>query len=469
MKMIKKLATLMLVICLAVPCFSMLTYAADGRVMFTDPSAKAGETFEVKGVIERTAGAGFGKVEVTMTYDASLLKFQSGNGVTESQAGKITYSGDATSEVSNRHEFTIQFQALKEGNAKLEIAGATIKSVSGATLNYTKGSSAITIAEGDAPISTPVDVPTGEGATVEVNGESYVISNTLPEKDIPSGYEAATLDYDLETYNVVYNEGTGLYLAYLINEDNIGKFFMYVEEDATFAPFEQISISETVTIALLSDVSEVVLPKEYEETTVVLKDQEFPAWRNSEDPDFCILYAINNKGEKSLYQLDNEEATYQRFTAPEVVEEKIDKSFIGALSDVLENHLDYVILGTGIGFLLFIIIIVILGVKLYNRNAELDEIYDEYGIDPEDDKTEDDVILDLDDDEEDDYPDEEDEGGDEDEETASEAELFVQEGMREVFPEEEIEEASETDEAEDFDDEEDIFANFSMDFIDLDD
>ena len=69
--------------------------------------------------------------------------------------------------------------------------------------------------------------------------------------------------------------------------------------------------------------------------------------------------------------------------------------------------------------------------KLYNRNAELDEIYDEYGIEDEDD-TEDDVLLNLDEDEEDeDYED------DDVSDSVGEMEFLVQEGMKEVFPDEE--------------------------------
>ena len=250
---------------------------------------------------------------------------------------------------------------------------------------------------------------------------------------------------------------------------------------------------------------DVVLPEEYKATTVVLNEHDFPAWQTENADGFCILYAINNQGEKSLYQLDNTEGTYQRFVAPEVNEEFPDDSIIGKLSILLENHLDYVILGTGLGFLLFLLIIIILSVKLYNRNAELDEIYDEYGIGFEDD-TKDDVMLDIDDEDDDEYDEDED---DITEEELDEVSLFVQEGMKELTQEDvemiapvqekeltreivlEIPTESENKAKEDmesslgkaleevtsqkeekeslFDEDDDVFENFSVDFIDLDD
>ena len=133
MKMMKKLATLLLAICLVVPCFSMVSFAANGAIQFTDPSTKVGESLEVIGKVKRTDNTGFGKVSVTMTYDTSYLKFKSGNGIVESQAGEITYTGDATSDVGAVHEFKLLFDVLKAGTTKLTIKEATVKSVSGAT------------------------------------------------------------------------------------------------------------------------------------------------------------------------------------------------------------------------------------------------------------------------------------------------------------------------------------------------
>ena len=440
MKMIKKIATLLLAICLLVPCFSIMSYAADGEIMFTDPSTKTGEVVEIKGVVKLTRST-LGKIEITMTYDTSMLKFKSGDGVTESAAGTITYVGDATRDVGTRKEFVMKFDALKVGSAKLQIKDCVIKNVGGSVMDYVKGSSTVTIAQGTNPVTTAPE-PVSE-ATVDVNGEEYQFASEVPENEIPKGYEAATLNYDMVDYNVVYSESSGLYLAYLINAENVGKLFMYVEEDATFAPYETIEISDNITIALLSNVSEIELPSEYEKTEVVLNDQVFPAWQNKENSEFCVIYAINNNGVKSLYQLDKSEGTYQRFSAPEIVAEE-KETWVTKLSDVLEEHLDYVILGTGLGFLLFILIIVILSVKLYNRNAELDEIYEEYGLEERD--TEDDVTLEIDEDEEDegDYSYEEETAS---EEKKDEMESLVQEGMREVFPEETAKEGETMEEA----------------------
>ena len=91
MRAMKKFTTVILAICLLAVCFSVSVFAADGKIMFTDPTVKAGETVQVTGVVQKERG-NFGKISVTMKYDTEFLKFTSGDGVTEAESGKLTLS-----------------------------------------------------------------------------------------------------------------------------------------------------------------------------------------------------------------------------------------------------------------------------------------------------------------------------------------------------------------------------------------
>ena len=51
MKMMKRIANLLLVVCLAVSSFSMVAFAANGKIMFEVPSTKVGESLKFKGVL----------------------------------------------------------------------------------------------------------------------------------------------------------------------------------------------------------------------------------------------------------------------------------------------------------------------------------------------------------------------------------------------------------------------------------
>ena len=496
MKRMKKVAGLFLAVCLMVSCFSMMALAAN-RIMFEDPSTKVGETLRLKGVLE--ADSAIEDRKIVITYDTEKLKFQSGDSVSETGAGQLTYEVKGQ-QSANRVEFFMNFLVLKEGTAKVEVSSYEVYNTANAKLDLQRGNSTITIAAGEAPV-VPVDGPTantdGE-LRVEVDGVSYTFSSAFADSDIPEGYAKTTMEYDGKEQTVVWNEAVNIYLGYLVDAENNGAFFMYQSEDATFAPFKQIDISESTTITLLSNTSGVSLPSQYVEKTVTVDGIEFPAWQDADEPELCLLYAKNNQGENSLYQYDTVEGTYQRFEKP-VVEEEEELSFVAKLDEMLGEHINTVIYVIGIGFILLLVLVIVLSVKLYNRNAELDELYDEYGIDLFDDEVvekkadkQDSRIINLDEEEDFDYETEyESEDEEEDtftlisEETEDDiviAELDEVEADEAVEDDEEVEVVEEIQDPEDaikavaaeiekdekyWDDDDDI--DFEMDFIDLDD
>lgn len=491
MKILKRIATLLLAVCLTVPCFATLTYAA-GSIQFTDPSAKAGEAVEVTCAVK--GGETMETVKVIMKYDTGMLKFQSGENVTETEAGRLEYLvQDAKSDVIKT---VMKFEVLKEGTTKIEVADDTRVWNPSKPITMENGNATITIAAGDTPVTdTPDPTPNqGTDTKVTVSGKEYTLSGEFAEADIPEGFKETTMEFNGTQVKVVQQEASGICLGYLMDENKTGKFFLYNDEDATFSPFEQITISDATVITILTNKSELNLPKEYEKVTLTLNGQEFTAWQNTENAEYYVLYAVNNQGEKSLYRFDSTEGTYQRFEAPKAEQEKKDTSMFGKLNSFLEKHLHYVILGTGLGLLFFVLLIVILSVKLHNRNAELDELYDEYGIDLEEEepieqakeekrslfKKKEKEVPDEEDDflGDDDFLDEEEDVLDKDEDFLDEEDDFLDEDDDffgdDAFSDDEDDFIDKAEEPEEepvsYDDDVDsLYDDFDMDFIDLDD
>ena len=188
---------------------------------------------------------------------------------------------------------------------------------------------------------------------------------------------------------MVGNEAGSITLGYLKNAEGTGDFFLYNGEDATFVPYEEIAISDTASIIVLSDTSKVKLPDTYQEAKLTLNEKDFPVWQDSTKEGYYVLYAMNNNGETGYYQYDTAENTYQRVDISadqDGKEGKDSKSLLGKFQKSLEKHLSMIVLVGGLGGLLLLILLIVLGVKLHNRNAELDELYDEYGIDEDDDE-----------------------------------------------------------------------------------
>ena len=62
-----------------VPMFSLVAFAADGRLMFSDPQTKVGENVSIDLVVQ-SQGNTIGDVSVTMNYSTDDLEFVSGDG-----------------------------------------------------------------------------------------------------------------------------------------------------------------------------------------------------------------------------------------------------------------------------------------------------------------------------------------------------------------------------------------------------
>lgn len=389
MKLMKKISAVLLSLCLLVPCFSMLVSAADGRISFTDPSTAVGEYVEVKCVLRSTSGD-MGDVEVELTYDEEYLRFDSGDGIEENGDGMLTCSGTAdAAEVT----FVAKFQALQEGTTKVEISGSTVADVNGASLTLDQGSSAVTIAEGDPSLIEEGDTaaPAAEDLQVDVDGVIYTLTDDFADADIPNGYARTQRTLDGAERQMVENDNGSVCLGYMIDAEGVGAFFLYNEENATFSPYAEISISDTTSIIVLNDASQVSLPDNYQEAKLSLNEKEFPVWQDTENEGMYVIYAMNSNGETGFYQYDSAEGTYQRFTpaAADTAEEETDaSSILGKIQKFIEGHMSLVILVVGLGGILGLLILIILAVKLHNRNAELDELYDEYGIDLEEEEEE---------------------------------------------------------------------------------
>ena len=380
MKILKKISIILLSLCLCVPCFSMVAQAADGRISFSDPETAVGDMVDVKCVVKSTSGS-LGNIEVKLTYDSSALRFDAGDGVEADGVGSLTGTGSGGSEEAT---FDMKFQALKEGDTSSSVAGATMASSGGGTLTLDQGSSTVKIAEGDPSKITDTGSTSGaDDIEVDVNGTAYKLSDNFAEADIPAGYTKTEVQFEGQARQMVTQEASGITLGYLLDGEGKGDFFLYNADDATFSPFEQINISDTTSIALLSEKAGKKLPKTFQEVTLTLNGKDFPAWQNTEKDGFYVVYAVNSNGDKGYYQYDDSEGTYQRYEASGSTEEKTDDSLMGKIGRFIDKNIQMMVLIAGLGVIIVLILIIVLAVKLHNRNAELDDLYDEYGIDEE--------------------------------------------------------------------------------------
>ena len=381
MKLVKKMTAVIIALCMTVMVLPFSVNAAEPQLRFSDPTTTQGATFDVEATFY--ADAGIGDVNATLTYDAAALKFISGDGATASN-GQIQLTGNGGG--STEMKWTLQFQALAVQTTSITIASVSASSTDGTSFQVAQGSSTITIGEGDPSLidSTDSSGETGAapGVQVDVDGQTYSVVD-FSDILIPTGFTKTEMTFEGQTCPAALQESSGKYAVYLSDSEGEENFFLYDPDGGTFSPFEQIEVSQDRYIIPLTEEVGSQLPSNLQETTFTVNGKDFPAWQNVDSTDYYVLYALNSDGEKGFYQYDSIDDTYQRYTpdTSSQEEENESSSLLGGLIDTLRDNLDRFLVGTWVLFLVFLIIIIILAIKLRHRNLELDDLYDEYGID----------------------------------------------------------------------------------------
>lgn len=377
MKKLKRVISTVLMTCLLCSCFSVAAFAASAELRFSDPSTTVGAEFEVTSKLK--ADTGVKTVEAELKYDEKSLKFIGGSNAT-GEAGKIKLSATGEGN-SDTVEFDLKFQALEEGTTKIEIESADVASAAGEKIEVTRGSSSVTIGPGD-PSLIKEDAVVADGPEVEVNGKKLTVAKDFPTEDLPQGFVKEETEYEGEKYNVAMQQGGNIQLAYLVDGEEKGDFYLYNEDNATFGPFEEVEIGEGRYFIFL-DVAGQKLPKQYQKTSLLIENEgkEFSVWQDTKNPEYYLVYGINSDGDKMFYTYDSVDGTYQRAQIDQTPEKKSPKSMLGDFGEKIADYLDVFVIAVAVVVVLLLIILLVTSIKLRHRNLELDDLYDEYGID----------------------------------------------------------------------------------------
>ena len=124
-KLKRLMAGLMLVCMLAVmgPFGQMVSWAANTRIAFSDPSVMVGN--EVTVTMKITSDSALGKADVMLAYDSAALEFISGNGA-NGGAGALKLQDTTDAADQKSFSFTLKFKALKAGNTQISVTSQEI-------------------------------------------------------------------------------------------------------------------------------------------------------------------------------------------------------------------------------------------------------------------------------------------------------------------------------------------------------
>ena len=236
-------------------------------------------------------------------------------------------------------------------------------------------SEAETEAETEAVGTTPVVT---NGLDVEIDGVSYTVATEFDASLLPEGYTQSTCTYGGS--EVQCGNGNDLTLLYLQSTDGNGAFYIYIPESGVLSPYVTIDVTAKSILVLPPDES-VQIPDGFMETTIQLngtyKVQGW-VWKSDEQQKYCVVYGMNESGEKSLYRYDIAEKTFQRyFEDPSLatkyddaqVEEIVDK-YNALCRDYNIRFVMLAVLGVACVILFFIVINLLLKRKEWREEAQ---------------------------------------------------------------------------------------------------
>lgn len=253
---------------------------------------------------------------------------------------KVLVSGDSNLKIG---ENTVVCKVTAED-------GQTVKSYK-ITVNKSQTAGTEAVA---ADSSAVQGVVTGE-LTTNIDGTAYSVAISFDAAALPQGYAQSTVSYG--GTEVMCGTGNGLTLIYLQDASGKGGFFIYDKTSGAVSPYVTLEVSaKSIVILPIDDTIEV--PSGLVQTTIQLKDSYKVngwVWQSDAEQKYCVVYGMNESGEKGLYRYDKTEYTFQRYFEDPAVPSKYDEAAV----DELYNQYEILRKDYNVRFIIMVALIVV--------------------------------------------------------------------------------------------------------------
>lgn len=313
---------------------SITAFAAQGKINFSDPSVTVGDEVNVSMKISSDDGSALGNANVVLTYPTEKLEFVSGTDA-DGGAGAVRVHGASNGSGTALLEYNLKFKTLSAGSADIKIDSYEVYDTSDQAVEIThQGSSSVTIAagsdaSGNSALGT-LDVYPGElSPAFSADTDTYSVTvgsgvDKLTINAIPADSSASvsiqnndSLPMGDSAVTIQVNAADGSsQKTYTINVSKVegGPENTISETDAQTTEGVQLS-SKGKTITIMSPAADVQIPEGFKQGTIKIDDQKVQGWvwGADENPEYCVVYGMNDKGEVNFYRYDMVEKTIQRY------------------------------------------------------------------------------------------------------------------------------------------------------------
>ncbi len=383
---IKHMGARLLVVAVMLLAISFQSFAASGRIAFSDPSTQVGDEVSVTMKFSTLDGSALGNTDVMLAYDATMLDYINETENASGGAGVIrVWSAPAG---SSEAATILRFKALKAGTAKITVSSWEAYDNNGQTINVEKqGSSTITI-KGLETSSTDVRL---QSLQVSPGTLTPSFSPSVNDYTVTVGLDTDQLTVSAVTNNdkatvsiegdTGLQEGENTVLCRVVAEDGTssGTYTITVnkvegggttpEETGGEAAVPEVLAELDVTakkIRIIALPEGVAVPKGFRESKIAIGDAKVPGWTWAEDasPRYCVFYGVNENGDQNFYRYDLTEKTVQRYFEDLDASSYSDEDYT-ALAENYNSLLDdyrlfrilaFVFLGAAVLLLIFLLV-----------------------------------------------------------------------------------------------------------------
>ena len=178
---------------------------------------------------------------------------------------------------------------------------------------------------GNTPATTPeTDVPEAptEAYISLIGGSILEVSETIDEDEIPEGFILTETTVEGFTVDaIIYGENADP-AVWLLGDDNNPEGFYFINEDGFAYPM--VTLTQPEIGFIVTDITSYEIPDGYILGKFTIDETEYDVFikDDGKEPDHCLIYGINEKGETVLYCYDPAEGTFQKHGIASVVEVK---------------------------------------------------------------------------------------------------------------------------------------------------
>lgn len=238
--------------------------------------------------------------------------------------------------------------------------GKTVKSY---TITVTRAAAGETEAPSEGGAEETQAAVLGE-LKAEIDGKEYLVAASFDQSLLPAGFTTATVAY--QEQDIMGGENGDLKILYLQDPDGSEGFWFYDTESGEFTRYANIHVSEkNITVLPADEVSEI--PEGFAETTIQLNGDykvEGWVWESDTEQRYCVVYGMNENGEKGLYRYDIGEKTIQRyFEDPAVKSSYSDEeveAFIQEYNDMNQQYRLRLVIIIALGAVCIILLIMVI-------------------------------------------------------------------------------------------------------------